>query len=263
MIEKPYTQIQASSCSFEMFLGYLKSIYNFLEILLMFMPPTYLTWEHRTLPHFTPEDLDKLYNEGYVATRIDRGVFKQTRSLRINLATFSLSSENRRILKKTDGLNLTSHPIPYVDYTWTIGKLAKDFYTEKFGDGTFSANKIKELLTEPSKSSFNKLLVYTYGTNPEPIGYCVTLETEEILHYCYPFYQLRATSYELPANLGLGMMLRAIITAQEEGKKYIYLGSLQRPSDTYKLQFEGLEWFDSNAWQTDIAAAKNLLAHIK
>lgn len=226
------------------------------------MPPTYLAWKHRTLPHFTPEDLNKLYNEGFVATRIDRGVFNQTRSLRINLAAFSLSSENRRILKKTEGLSVMSHTIPYAEYTWTMGKLAKDFYTEKFGDGTFSANKIKELLTDSDKSTFNRLFAYHWLAHTLPIGYCIAVETPEILHYCYPFYQLQASDYELPPNLGLGMMLRAIITAQEEGKKYIYLGSLQRPSDTYKLQFNGLEWFDGTAWQTDITAAKNLLAQI-
>ena len=227
------------------------------------MPPTYLTWEQRTLQHISPEELNNLYNEGFVATRLGRGIFNKTRSLRIDLGAFILSSENRRILKKTEGLNLSSHPIPYAPYSWTVGKMAKDFYTEKFGDGTFSANKIKELLTTPDKSTFNRLHIYRWPNYPEPIGYCIALETSEFLHYCYPFYELHATEHPLPPNLGLGMMLRAILSAQEEGKKHIYLGSLQRPSDTYKLQFTGLEWFDGKVWHTDITAAKNLLTHIE
>ena len=55
------------------------------------------------------------------------------------------------------------------------------------------------------------------------------------------------------------MMLRAILWAKEINKQYIYLGSAQRPSDTYKLQFEGLEWFDGKEWQTDLNELKKIL----
>jgi arginyl-tRNA--protein-N-Asp/Glu arginylyltransferase len=56
------------------------------------------------------------------------------------------------------------------------------------------------------------------------------------------------------------MMLRAILWASETNRNYIYLGSAQRPSDTYKLQFEGIEWFDGKAWQTDLQKLKELIA---
>jgi arginyl-tRNA--protein-N-Asp/Glu arginylyltransferase len=90
------------------------------------------------------------------------------------------------------------------------------------------------------------------------IGYCIALETREIIHYSYPFYQLTANSYQLPPNLGLGMMLGAILYAKEHNKKHIYLGSFQRPSDVYKLQFKGLEWWDGEMWQTDLDDLKKI-----
>ncbi len=223
------------------------------------MTHTYLTWATRELIDLTPQIINDVYNQGFVATRRGHGSFDQTRSIRINLATFEPTSENRRILRKTEEVALTSFTLPYTAYHWSIGKMAKDFYTEKFGDGTFSANKIKELLTDPTKSTFNQLLVYTLGSHSEPVGYCIALETDEMLHYCYPFYVLQATSYELPANLGLGMMLKAIARAKQEGKKYVYLGSAQRPTDTYKLQFAGLEWFDGTTWRTSSDDLKQLL----
>lgn len=225
------------------------------------MSAPYLSWQETQLPNATPSQIDELYDKGFLATRLGRNIFSQTRSIRVNLSKFMPSSENRRILKKTEGLLLTTQPIPYPEYQWSIGKLGKDFYTEKFGDGTFSANKIKELLTDSTKSSFNKLYTYSLPGIPEPIGYCITLETQSAVHYCYPFYQLPTTNNaQLPPNLGLGMMLRAIIFAQEQGKKYLYLGSAQRPSDTYKLQFAGLEWFDGKEWHTDLETLKNILA---
>ena len=79
----------------------------------------------------------------------------QTRSLRIDLKKFELSSENRRVLKKTEDLRLKIEDLPIKNYDWKIGKMAKNFYETKFGKGTFSANKVKELLTDNKKSNFN------------------------------------------------------------------------------------------------------------
>jgi arginyl-tRNA--protein-N-Asp/Glu arginylyltransferase len=238
----------------------------------------YLKWAEEKINDCNEQKINTLYNDGFLFGRNEKNVLYQTRSLRIDLATFELTSENRRILRKTEGVLVTKHSLPYSKYSWEIGKLAKDFYTTKFGEGTFSANKIKELLTNPSKSNFTGLLVYNRHSEQseeflkpnhkgslaiaqddtekdETVGYCIILETADLIHYCYPFYKL---DIEL-ANLGLGMMLKAIMYAKDQGKKYIYLGSAQRPTDTYKLQFEGLEWFDGQKWQTNFEKLKQLL----
>lgn len=212
---------------------------------------SYLFWDKKTINHFPEDNISSLYNQGFLFTRTGLGDLDQTRSVRINLEKFKLSSENRRILKKTEDINLLARALPLLDYTWQIGKLGKDFYSTKFGDHIFSANKIKEILT--TKHNFNKLFVYKISE--EVVGYCVCYENKEILHYCYPFYDLKSEI----KNLGMGMMTKAVIWAKENGKKYVYLGSFQRPTDTYKLQFEGLEWFDENVWQTDLEKLKNVL----
>ena len=213
----------------------------------------YLSWKEETISDFSEKNVEHMYNEGFVFTRIGKGVMNQTRSLRIDLNKFELSSENRRILGKTEDLVLSTHPIPYAQYNWTIHKMGKEFYGKKFGEKTFSAQKIKELITDKDKSNFNKLLVYTKDT--KNIGYCISLETENTFHYCYPFYDLES-NYQ---NLGMGMMLKAIVCAKKSGKKYFYLGSFQRQSYVYKLQFSGLEWFDGEKWQKDIDLLKEEL----
>ncbi len=222
----------------------------------------YLKWKEKVITDSSDQNITRLYNEGYLFGRVEKGEMYQTRSVRIDLGKFELSSENRRILKKTETLELRVEPLPYSDYHWSIGKLGKDFYDTKFGNGTFSANKIKELLTEPAKSSFNRLLVYSL--DGISTGYCIAFENETLLHYCYPFYQ--GTRSNPPAgeqgalvNVGLGMMLKAIVVAKKKGKKYMYLGSASRPTDTYKLQFAGLEWFDGTGWKKNIDELKKTL----
>ena len=195
-----------------------------------------------------------MYERGYVFTRIGKGVMHQTRSVRIDLTKFELTSENRRILKKVVNLKSDLVALPFSDYDFKIGKLAKDFYEIRFGPGIMSAQKIKEMLIDPTKSNFNTLLIYNLDNLI--IGYCICYTNNEIMHYSYPFYDLKNTS----KDMGLGMMTLAIEQAKKTGMKYIYLGSLQRPTDIYKIQFNGLEWFDGTIWSTDESEVREILA---
>jgi arginyl-tRNA--protein-N-Asp/Glu arginylyltransferase len=212
----------------------------------------YLNWNNKTITDLSDENIKKLYDEGFLFTRTGKGEMYQTRSLRIDLSKFELSSENRRVLRNTENISLEITNIPYSNYHWGIHKLGKDFYSTKFGDKTFSAQKIKELITDKAKSNFNKLFIYRQKADNLAVGYAICLEKNDLLHYCYPFYDLKAEI----KNLGIGMMTKAIVWAQENNKKYIYLGSASRSADTYKLQFEGLEWWDGKNWQTNLVKLK-------
>jgi len=213
----------------------------------------YLSWNEKTVTDFSGKNTESAYADGFVFTRLGKGKMNQTRSLRIDIKKFELCSENRRVLKKTEDLILSTSSIPYSNYDWNIHKMGKEFYGKKFGEKTFSAQKIKELITDEKKSNFNLLLKYELAG--KTTGYCICFETKNILHYCYPFYNLEKAN----SNLGMGMMLKAILWAKENKKRYIYLGSAQRPTDIYKLQFAGLEWFDGKEWKTNLEELKKIL----
>jgi len=208
----------------------------------------YLHFKEERVTDLSPQNISNLYNKGFVFTRIDKGVMHQTRSVRIDLSKFELSSENRRILKKVSEFEINEIELPYLDYKWSLGKMAKDFYESKFGKGIFSVQKVKEILTS-GKSNFNLLLKYN------DLGFAICYKNDFLLHYSYPFYDLEKS----PKDMGLGMMTLAVKYAKEKGLKYIYLGSLQRSGDVYKLQFEGLEWFDGKGWQEDLKKVKMIL----
>lgn len=240
----------------------------------------YLHFDRITIDDFSEKNITSLYNQGYIFTRREKGVMDQTRSVRINLEHFEESSENRRILRNTHTIQYKHESIPYDAYNWKIGKLAKDFYDTKFGKGTFSANKIKEILTDSTETNFTSLLRFDVMNDPglciangaqQPVGfvttefkpecsdgYAICYENKDMMHYAYPFYNLETAIN----NMGMGMMLLAILHAKNANKSYIYLGSAQRASDIYKLQFKGLEWFDGKVWQSDTEALKKLLADI-
>ncbi|MFB6181842.1 MAG: hypothetical protein ABEJ24_03010 [Candidatus Magasanikbacteria bacterium] len=212
----------------------------------------YLKWDEVSIDDFSDEHINEMYNKGYVFTRLGNGHMDQTRSLRIDLDKFELNNENKRVLRKTDEVKMRKEALPYSDYHWSIHKLGKEFY-DKFKEGLFSANKVKELCTNQKKPDFN--ILFVYSQDDEDLGYCVTLETNNIIHYSFPFYDRNKS----PKYMGMGMMVRAIKSADDKDKKYFYLGSAQRPGDTYKLQFEGLEWFDKENWSQDLDKLKKIL----
>ncbi|MBP6858828.1 MAG: hypothetical protein KBC33_03310 [Candidatus Pacebacteria bacterium] len=214
----------------------------------------YLKWNETTITDFSENNISEMYNRGYVFTRIGKGVMHQTRSVRIDLSKFELSSENRRILKKIEGVTNKKKDLPMTEYDFKIGKLAKDFYEVKFGPGIMSAQKVKEMLVDQAKSNFNTVL--EFNRDDSYLGFSICYQSNNLLHYSYPFYDLNAA----PKDMGLGMMALAIEYAKNAGLKYIYLGSLQRPTDTYKLQFKGLEWFDGSTWSTDLDKVRKILA---
>ncbi len=229
----------------------------------------YFKTDSKIIDYNNEPDVTESYNQGFVFTRLGKGEMIQTRSLRIDLSDFKLTSENRRILKKVEGLKLNVKSLPLKNYSWEIHKLGKEFYSTKFGDNTMSAAKIKEMFTSNESSNMNLTISYqlsaigikTQAESRKQIadGYCLCYANSTLLHYAYPFYDLEVAK-KLP-NLGLGMMINAIIWARENGKKYFYLGSVVDSSSRYKLQFESLEWWNTHTgkWSTDISELKVLL----
>lgn len=233
----------------------------------------YLSFSETIIQDFSDESINNLYSQGYLFTRKAKGNLYQTRSLRIDLSKFELNSENRRVLNKNEQLTLNMETIPMVKYSWLIHQTGKEFYTKKFGDLTFSAAKIKELVSDGTRTNMNLLFSYSIMTNQNvstnsnnylsdqtnPVGYAICYHNSELLHYAYPFYNLNIPKEQ---SLGMGMMLKAIQFAKANNKKYIYLGSIVEPSSKYKLQFQGLEWWDNDikAWSTDLEKVKELIA---
>ncbi|MDD2757989.1 MAG: GNAT family N-acetyltransferase [Patescibacteria group bacterium] len=225
----------------------------------------YLTWDEKTITDFSDANVSALYERGFVFTRLGKGQMAQTRSVRVDLNKFELTSENRRVLKKTENVRLNVVSLPHPNYDWRIHKMGFDFYTTKFGPGTFSANKIKELLISEN-SNFNLLFKYSLDApkgsldsarddKNEPVGYCICYTNSDWLHYAYPFYDLNVDA----PNLGISMMTKAIVWAKENGKKYVCLGSAKDAAAIYKFQFSGVEWFDGKEWKTDVEELKKIL----
>jgi len=217
---------------------------------------TYHKDQEENIIDFSERNIESMYDKGFKFTRLSKGNMQSTKNLRVNLSNFYIFTKNKRIISKYPNLEVRFESLPLANYDYKLGKLAKDFYDTKFGKGVFSVIKIKEILTS-NTSNFNSLAVFSL--DGKEVGYCILYKSPNIIHYCYPFYDL---SYEA-SYLGLAMMTKVITTAKENRLKYVYLGGANASKDTYKLQFKGLEWWDTNTWNSDIEKLKDIIKNIE
>jgi arginyl-tRNA--protein-N-Asp/Glu arginylyltransferase len=190
---------------------------------------------------------DQIFENGFLPTRIRNNLFYLCRSLRVNLKNFNLSSENRRILRKTEYLQIELKEMSNFEYHYTLGKKAMEFYRNRFGEKILSARKAKWIF---NSGFFNGVLIFK--DQKETVGHCPVMKTEKLIFYAYPFYNL---AY-LDKNIGMGMMTKTVNYAKENGYDYVYLGTVYTEESLYKMQFEGLEYSDGVKWSTDLDRVK-------
>lgn len=195
------------------------------------------------------DTLATIYNLGFLGTRRKKNWFYMARSLRINLNGFSFTSENRRILRKTDGLKIENIiNIAPSSFSPIYAKEAKIYYQQKTDKNIFMPSVMKRIFEDKIFTH-----IFSFSMDEKVCAWCVINMDEQILHYAYPFYRLNINK-----DMAMGLMVRTIWYALKKGLQYVYLGTVYK-NGRYKLQFNNLEWWDGKVWRKDIAVLKDLL----
>ncbi len=195
-------------------------------------------------------EVARIYEMGFLPVRSIKNVYYLCRSVRINLNKFQLSSENRRILRKTEEFEWKLVKLDEFKYTPSVQKACKDWFNQKFGKGKISATAIRKIFTGGIFT-----YVFAWKSKEEIVGYAVVYISDKLLHYAHVF-----TNPEFgKSNLSVRMMLEAIIWAKENKKKYAYLGTCYTKSALYKTQYAGFEFFNGFSWADNLDELKYLI----
>lgn len=198
------------------------------------------------------DSLDAIYGHGFLPVRSLPGVFYLSRNLRVDLNKFELSSENRRILKKTESVRAELFSLADFLYAPEVQKFCKHSADKKLGPGLFPAAGIKAIF---KNGIFNQVFVFKETSNQKPVGYAVCNVTDNLLQYAYAFYDFD----RFPENLGARMMLEAVTWAKDNQKSYAYLGTCYEKSALYKTEYKGVEFFNGFRWSDNLAELKALI----
>src|SRR5690349_1892759 len=199
------------------------------------------------------EAASDLFAEGFLPSSRNLDRFYLCRQVRINLEKFAPSSENRRILRKGDGLQSVLVPKAKFQYTPERREFFKNYADIKFGKDVMSYERL-DLLFEGAITSH--VLLFTDTNSGEEVG-AVTLylEPNKLAYYYYAFYDLKYYS----RNLGMFMMTSAVACFAERGFRHLYLGSCYLENAMYKTQFAGAEFFNGVRWSGDLKELKYLI----
>jgi len=196
----------------------------------------------------TPADA---FAAGFLPSTRQLDRFYLCRNLRVELARYVPTSENRRVLRKGQGVQAAL--VPRADFLLTPERRAfcRRYIDQKFGPRGMSDEQLDSLF---SSQVTTHVLVFREET--VEIGYATLyLEPERMAFYYYAFYALDHAYH----SLGMLMMTTAVGLFAQRGCRHIYLGTCYTESALYKTQFSGVEFFNGYLWSQSLAELKFIL----
>jgi arginyl-tRNA--protein-N-Asp/Glu arginylyltransferase len=199
----------------------------------------------------------EIFNAGFLPSSRNLDRFYLCRQIRVNLAKFLPSSENRRILRKGAGITVTLVPREKYNYTPERRLMFKTYADIKFGKDVMTFERLDGLFGSPIISH---LLVFTDTATGKEVGVATLyLEGKALAFYYYAFYDLNYYA----RNLGMFMMTTAAAEFAARGTKHLYLGTCYSESALYKTQFAGAEFFNGFRWTDNLKELKYILRRDK
>lgn len=204
------------------------------------------------------ECLDKIYDQGFLPytgdLSIENEVFYMARSLRVDLSSFTDTSENRRVNRLIEPLGVQLEVIDKSTFDLDnndFKQFCSDYIKERIGDDNMSWERWEYILTKPLGSH-----IFKFYNEEKTLGYVLGAVDQDLLHYWFAFFD---TDYMRTHSLGKHMMWRLISWAKQNNKKYAYLGTAYKPSALYKIRdHKGLEFWDGASWNSDTKTLKTL-----
>lgn len=198
----------------------------------------------------TPADL---FSHGFLPSSRNLDRFYLCRQVRVALRKYRPSSENRRILRKGNGISTQLIPRAEFDYSSKRREFYKSYADIKFGKDVMSYERL-DFLFEGKITSH--VLLFTDNKSGAEVGAATLyLEAPAMAYYYYAFYDLNYYS----RNLGMYMMTSAVTSFKEAGCEHLYLGSCYLETALYKTQFRGAEFFNGYKWSGDLKELKYLI----
>lgn len=182
--------------------------------------------------------IDQNYENGLLPQRNDKNLFYSQTSCRSNLKNFNLSSENRRIIRKTEGFIFQKIPINDFKYDFTVQKQISSWI--KHLGWNFPTSSIKNIF---KNHIFNYIYIWKDNQN-NIIAYSVCYFSQKISHIAYVFYNPEFARTNLPIRL----VLQTIIDSEKLGLDFCYLGRFSEDTGFYKRNMPGFEYYKDNNW---------------
>lgn len=206
----------------------------------------------------TQTELPDIYNKGFLPytsnPSIEPEVYYLCRSLRVDLERFEDSSENRRVNRKVEELNVQLDLLPKTEFDCdhpAFLHFCLDYAADRFSNSAMNENRFRYILNRESASH-----LFRFQSEGRLLGYVLAVIEGKMLHYWYAFFD---TQFMESHSIGKWMMWRVIRWAKDQGLAHVYLGTCYGKHSLYKVRdHKGLEFFDGSGWNADMKLLKDL-----
>lgn len=223
--------------------------------------PDYSTYTFNYAIYCLMEDTTELpviYAKGFLPytgnPALKREVFYLARSLRVELNRFADTSENRRVNRKVEPLNIKVECFPKSEFDFQnqdFLDFCTNYAADRFHDGNMSKERLMYVLNRQCGSH-----IFQFTSEGKILGYVWAGLFANSLQYWYAFFD---TDYLQSHSLGKWMMWRTIQWAKANDLEYVYLGTCYGHHAMYKVRdHKGLAFFDGNSWNQDMKLLKRL-----
>ena len=203
------------------------------------------------------ENFTPIYDKGYLPytadLSIEKEIFYLARSLRVNLEKFEDTSENRRVARQIEPLNIEMECLAKSDMDLQRDEFkafCHQYISERIGDENMSIERFEYILSRPLGTH-----IFRFYNESQTLGYVLTALNDATLHYWFSFFD---TTYMKSHSLGKYIMWALIRWAKDHGRSYVYLGTAYKQSALYKIRdHKGLEFFDGTYWSNDTKRLKD------
>lgn len=186
--------------------------------------------------------IEENYERGLLPQRNSKDYFYQDEnfSSRCSLQSFSLSSENRRIINKTQNFSYKKIVLSKFNFDNDTQKNVSD-WVKNLG-WKFPTSSIKTVFTD---HIFNYLYIWS-DINKKVCAYSICYFDKNFSHIAYVFYDPSYAHQDLPIRLAL----QVVIDSAQLKLKYCYLGRFNPETKLgyYKRNFLGFEYYINNHW---------------
>lgn len=203
-------------------------------------------------------ELPEIYEKGFLPytgnLSIEEDTFYLARSLRVELDRFEDTSENRRVNRLVEPLNIQLEVISKEDFDLNATDfvtLSQEYISQRIGDDNMSMERWHYILSRETGTH-----IFRFSLEGKLIGFVFAVLESDMLHYWFAFFN---TEYMRSHSLGKWLMWRVIRWAKDHHLKYVYLGTAYKSSALYKIRdHKGLAYFDGYRWNQDVERLKTL-----
>lgn len=188
--------------------------------------------------------------QGFLPSLGDLSRYYLCRQVRVRLAGFLPNSENRRILRKGEGVRATV--VARAEFEATEERIRFcHIYASRRWSTPPSQERIERLFQNPITSH----VALFQDADGHDIGLVTLMESDRTWFYSNAFYDLDHPF----RSLGAFLMTETIRQLSLREAAYLHLGTCYSRAALYKTQFPGVEFFNGFRWSADLEELKYLI----